>query len=52
MSANYPLFSASNLIERKQHKFLYPTVELAKLSMRNDYVYQTITLTFIESKLK
>ena len=36
-SANYPLFSNSNLIEIK-HQFFYPTVELAKLSMRNDYV--------------
>ena len=32
ISANYPLFSKSNLIEIK-HQFLYPTVELAKLSM-------------------
>ena len=47
ISANYPLFSKSNLIEIK-HQFLYPTVELAKLSMRNDYV----SLTFIKSKFK
>ena len=47
ISANYPLFSKSNLIEIK-HQFLYLTVELAKLSMRNDYVL----LTFIKSKFK
>ena len=45
--ANYPIFSKSNLIEIK-HQFLYPTVELAKLSMRNGYV----SLTFIKSKFK
>ena len=36
------------MTEKKQHQFLYPTVELATLSMRNDYVL----LTFIKSKFK
>ena len=42
ISANYPLFSKSNLIEIK-HQFLSPTVELVKLGMYNDFV----SLTFI-----
>ena len=46
ISANYPLFSTSYLIGIKQYQFLYPTVELAKLNMRNDYV----SLMFIKSK--
>ena len=48
ISANYPLFSQSNLIEIKQYQFLYPTVELALLSTSNDYVL----LTFIKLKFK
>ena len=48
ISANYLFFSASNLIEIKQYQLWYPTVELAKLSMRNDYV----SLKFIKSKFK
>ena len=47
ISTNSPLFSKSNLVKIK-HQFLYPTVELAKLSMRNDYV----SLSFIKSKFK
>ena len=47
ISANYPLFSKSNLIEIK-HQLLYPKVELAILSMHNDYVL----LAFIKSKFK
>ena len=45
--ANYPLFSKPNLIEIK-HLFLYPTFELAKLSMGKDYV----SLAFIKSKFE
>ena len=41
-------FSTSNLIEIKQLQFLLPTIELAKLNMRKDYV----SLTFIKSKIK
>ena len=33
ISANYPFFSTSNLIGIQQYQFLYPTVELAKLSI-------------------
>ena len=47
-SAKYPLFSTSDLIEITQYQFLHPTVELAKLNMRKDYV----SLTFIKSKFK
>ena len=48
MSGNYLLFSKSNLIEIKQYQLLYPTVELANLSMGKDYVL----LAFIKSKFK
>ena len=48
ISANFPLFSVSNSIDIKEYQFSYPTVELAKLSMRNDYVL----MTFIKSKFK
>ena len=41
-------FSTSNLIEIKQYQFSWPKVELAKLSMREDYV----SLMFIKSKIK
>ena len=46
ISANYALFSTSNLIGINQYQFLLPSVESAKLDMRNDYV----SLTFIKSK--
>ena len=42
------IFSTSKLKEIKQYQLLQPTVELAKLSMRKDYV----SLTFIKEKIK
>ena len=48
ISANSSLFLTPNLIEIKQRQFPWSTVELAKLSMRKDYV----SLTFIKSKIK
>ena len=48
VSANYQLFSTSNLIEIEQYQFLCPTVELSKLSMRKDYV----SLIYIKLKFK
>ena len=46
ISTNYPLFLKTKL-DKKQYQFLSPTVELAKLSMRKDYV----SLTLIKSKI-
>ena len=48
ISANYSLFSTSNLIEIKQYQFSWPAIELAKLNMRKDYVL----LMFNKSKIK
>ena len=55
---NYLLNSTSNLIKIKQNQFLYPTLDLAKLRMRNDYPAKLrmrndyLSSKFIKSKIK